>query len=271
MATGVEGPSRAQVGVKTLRQDRWWLYPLQIGLILAFFVVYATVRIFMRDYYWAEEEHYLTPLYSPCISDSCVPGSSHFGTPLPEMPIFIPIAIITFVVLAGFRGTCYYYRKAGYRSFFLAPAACVVPEPHKAYSGEAKFPLLLLNYHRYFFYGALIFGLINVYDGVLAFHGTDGGIGMGLGTLIIWINLVMLWRVHAVVPRLPAHRRRATAQLLQASLAVPLLELGLTPERQARHVRDDLAGDGDPHRRLHHVRLRRLVRRPAVLLRRGTP
>jgi hypothetical protein len=28
---------------------------------------------------------------------------------------------------------------------------------------------------------------------VLAFHGIDGGIGMGLGTLIIWINLVMLW------------------------------------------------------------------------------
>ena len=193
MATGVEGPSRAQVGVKTLRQDRWWLYPLQIGLILAFFVVYATVRIFMRDDYWAEEEHYLTPLYSPCISDSCVAGSSHFGTPLPEMPVFIPIAVITFVVLAGFRGTCYYYRKAGYRSFFLAPAACAVPEPHKSYSGEAKFPLVLLNYHRYFFYGALVFGLINVYDAVLAFHGTDGGVGMGLGTVIIWINLVMLW------------------------------------------------------------------------------
>jgi hypothetical protein len=28
---------------------------------------------------------------------------------------------------------------------------------------------------------------------VQAFHGKDGGFGIGLGTLIIWINLVMLW------------------------------------------------------------------------------
>src|SRR4028118_1276271 len=137
MATGVEDPSRARVGAKTLRQDRWWLYPLQIGVILAFFVVYATVRIFMRDYYWAADEHYLTPLYSPCLSDSCVPGSSHFGTPLPEMPIFIPLALITFVVLAGFRGTCYYYRHAGYRSFLLAPAARAAPAPPKALTRRA--------------------------------------------------------------------------------------------------------------------------------------
>ena len=193
MATGVDGPTRARIGVNTLRRDRWWVYPLQIGLILAFFVVYATVRIFMRKWYWADEEHYLTPLYSPCISDSCVPDSSHFGTFLPKMPVFIPIALITFVVLAGFRGTCYYYRKAGYRSFFLSPAACAVPEPHKSYTGETRFPLVALNYHRYFFYGALLFGLINVYDGVLAFHDTEGGVGMGLGTVIIWVNLVLLW------------------------------------------------------------------------------
>ncbi len=190
---GVDAPRRASIGVKTLRQDRWWGYPLQTGAILVFFIVYATVRIFMRDNYWAADEHYLTPLYSPCISDSCVEGSAHFGTFLPEMPVFIPIGIITFVVLAGFRGTCYYYRKAGYRSLFLSPAACAVPEPHKSYTGESKFPLVSLNYHRYFFYGALLFGLINVYDGVLAFHGTDGGVGMGLGTVIIWINLILLW------------------------------------------------------------------------------
>jgi hypothetical protein len=194
MATGVDAPGRAKVGHKTLRADRWWLAPLRIGVVLAFFVVYATIRIFMNKYYWAGEEHYLTPLYSPCLSDSCVPGSSHFGTPLPKLPVFLPLGFITFAVLAGFRGTCYYYRKAGYRSFFFSPAACAVPEPHKKYTGESRFPLVALNLHRYFFYGALVFGLINLYDGVLAFHGTDGGgFGMGLGTLIIWINLVMLW------------------------------------------------------------------------------
>ncbi|MEQ7124004.1 hypothetical protein ABN034_05720 [Actinopolymorpha sp. B11F2] len=193
MATGVLGPERARITERTLRRDKWWWGPLTTGAVLLFFIVYATARIFMNKYYWAGEEHYLTPIYSPCISSACVPGSSHFGTPLPAMPPFIPIAVITFVILAGFRGTCYYYRKAGYRSLFFAPAACAVPEPHKKYTGESRFPLILLNLHRYFFYGALVFGLINVYDAVLALNGKDGGIGIGLGTLIIWINLAMLW------------------------------------------------------------------------------
>ncbi|OLF16867.1 hypothetical protein [Actinophytocola xanthii] len=192
MKAGVGAPGRAQIPERTLRTDRWRIYPLTTGAILLFFIAYATVRIFMNKWYWAPEEHYLTPIYSPCLSESCVPGSSHFGTPLPEIPWFLPMAIITFVVLAGFRGTCYYYRKAGYRSLFMAPAACAVPEPHKKYTGESKFPLVLLNAHRYFFYGALVFAAINVYDAVLAFQGKDGGFGMGLGTVIILINLVML-------------------------------------------------------------------------------
>lgn len=192
MATGVFGPERARIEQRTLRKDKWWLYPLTTGGILLFFVVYATIRIFMNNHYWANEEHYLTPLYSPCLSQSCVPGSSHFGTPLPEMPVFVPMAIITFVILAGFRATCYYYRKAGYRSLFLAPAACAVPEPHKKYTGESRFPLNLLNYHRYFFYGACLFALINIYDALLAFQGVNGGFGFGLGTVIIWINVAML-------------------------------------------------------------------------------
>jgi hypothetical protein len=193
MTAGVGAQSRAQIPARTLRTDRWWRPPLVTGAVLVFFIVYATVRIFMNDYYWAPQYHYLTPVYSPCVSESCVPGSVHFFTILPEMPVFIQIALITFVILAGFRGTCYYYRKAGYRSLFLAPAACAVPEPHKKYAGESRFPLVLLNTHRYFFYGAVIFGLVNVYDGVLAFQGMDGGFGFGLGTVIIWINLLMLW------------------------------------------------------------------------------
>ncbi|REF35590.1 hypothetical protein [Thermasporomyces composti] len=193
MATGVLSPGRARIEKKTLRRDRWWLPPLNMAVVLAFFVVYATVRIFMNKYYWAPDEHYLTPVYSPCISAACVPGSSHFGQPLPAPPPFVPIAFITFVILAGFRATCYYYRKAYYRSFFLSPAACAVPEPHKKYSGETRFPLILQNYHRYFFYGAVVFALINLYDAILALHGKNGGVGVGLGTIIIWINVLMLW------------------------------------------------------------------------------
>ncbi len=184
---------RAAIGARTLRKDRWWVSWAVIAAILAFFVVYATVRVFMHRWYWVEQYHYLTPVYSPCLSDSCVAGSSHFGTPLPKMPVYIPIPIITFALLFGFRGTCYYYRKAGYRSFFLSPPSCAVAEPAKKYRGETRFPLFLTNYHRYFFLIAAVLLLINTYDAVLAFHGKDGGFGIGLGTLIIWVNLVMLW------------------------------------------------------------------------------
>jgi hypothetical protein len=190
--SGVTAPGRARIAERTLRTDRWWGPPLGTAAILLFFVVYATIRIFMRDHYWAGEYHYLTPLYSPCISEACVPGSSHFGEPLGTFPVWLPLPLITFVVLAGFRATCYYYRKAGWRSLLLAPAACAVPEPYKRYSGESRFPLNLVNQHRYFFYAACVFALINLYDAILAFHGVDGGFGLGLGTIIIWVNLVFL-------------------------------------------------------------------------------
>jgi hypothetical protein len=192
MKAGIAAPQRAQISERTLRTDRWWTYPLTTGGILLFFTGYALVRYFMNDHYWAAEEHYLTPMYSPCLSESCVPGSSHFGEIIPSYPAWIPIGIITFLVLLGFRATCYYYRKAAYRSLMFSPAACAVPEPAKKYSGERKFPFVVTNGHRYFFYAALIFALINVYDAVLAFHGKDGGFGVGLGTIIIVINVVFL-------------------------------------------------------------------------------
>jgi hypothetical protein len=192
MKAGVGGPDRAHIPERTFRTDRWWAYPLSTGAILVFFTGYALVRYFMNDYYWAPDENLLTPMYSPCISEVCPEGASHFGTFLPEMWPIIPIGFITFGVLLGFRATCYYYRKAAYRSLMFSPAACAVPEPAKKYSGERKFPFVLTNGHRYFFYAALLFAGINVYDAVLAFHGKDGGIGMGVGTVVILINVVML-------------------------------------------------------------------------------
>ena len=59
----------------------------------------------------------------------------------------------------GFRLTCYYYRKAYYRAFWRAPAACAVREPHAKYTGETRFPLILQNVHRYFFWIALVFNV----------------------------------------------------------------------------------------------------------------
>ena len=190
--TGVFSPGRAKISARTLRTDDWRRSPLWIGLILAIFVLYSTVRIFMNKWYYAEPENYLTPVYSPCISASCPEGAADFGTWLPSFPAAIPLAILIFPILAGFRVTCYYYRKIGYRSLWLSPQACGVAEPHRRYTGETRFPLIVMNYHRYFFVLASILLLVNLYDAVKAFFPTTGGFGFGLGTVIMVVNVVAL-------------------------------------------------------------------------------
>jgi hypothetical protein len=193
MTAGVGAPGRAQISARTLRTDRWWLPPLLTNLGLATFVIYATIRSFWGSAYWVNDYHYLTPFYSPCLSDSCVPGSSHFGTPFPELPWFIPLGFVVLPFLLGFRLTCYYYRKAYYRSVWASPMACAVAEPHGKYSGETRFPLILQNAHRYFFYVASIVSIINTYDAIIAFHAKDGGFGFGLGNVVLAVNVIMLW------------------------------------------------------------------------------
>ena len=89
MTTGVHGPTRARIEAKTLRTDRWWLYPLTVFVVFLSFIVYATVRAFQGAYYYSEP--YLSPFYSPCLGD-CVKGSSDFGQPfgLLRAPILGP-------------------------------------------------------------------------------------------------------------------------------------------------------------------------------------
>jgi hypothetical protein len=186
-------PARAAIVARTLRTDRWWVSPSVTAIVLGIFIIYTTIRLFMRNDYWVGEYRYLTPLYSPCLSESCAPGSSHFGTPLPTFPLALPLPIVIFPVLAGFRVSCYYYRKAGYRAFLLSPPGCAVAEPAKKYTGETRLPLVLQNLHRYFFYLASVLLLINTYDAVLALFPTGGGFGVGLGSLILLINVTMLW------------------------------------------------------------------------------
>ena len=72
--------------------------------------------------------------------------------------------------LLGFRLTCYYYRKAYYRSFWLSPPACAVAEPHSRYSGETRFPFNLQNLHRYALYLAIPVLAILWWDALEAFR-----------------------------------------------------------------------------------------------------
>src|ERR1700753_3190221 len=76
--------ARAAIAARTLRTDRWWIPPLVTFVGLAAWVIYATVRVFMHKWYYVGQYHYLTPFYSPCLTDRCVAGSSEFGTPLPK-------------------------------------------------------------------------------------------------------------------------------------------------------------------------------------------
>jgi hypothetical protein len=91
-----------------------------------------------------------------------------------------------------FRATCYYYRKAYYRSYFLDPPACAVGDLRgKGYRGETAFPLVLQNLHRYLFYITFAY-LFFLWTDV--FHATrfDGHFGIGVGTLVILTNTVAL-------------------------------------------------------------------------------
>ena len=114
----------------------------------------------------------ISPFYSPCLTESCVPGS-HPGTVITWWTISPALLILIFPL--GFRLTCYYYRKAYYRSFWLAPPACAVSDAHGSYSGETRFPLLFQNVHRDFFYFGLVFNVILTADAITAFR--QPGIG----------------------------------------------------------------------------------------------
>jgi hypothetical protein len=191
-AAGVFSPTRARITQRTLRTDKWWLPTLWTDLGLSAFIIYATVRAFWGSAYWVEDYHYLTPFYSPCVSASCEAGARHFGTWVGELPWFIPMAFLSLPFLLLFRLTCYYYRKAYYRSVWQSPPACAVAEPHKRYSGETKLPLIMQNLHRYFFYIAALISLVNTYDAIMAFH-SPSGFGFGLGNVILVVNVVLLW------------------------------------------------------------------------------
>jgi hypothetical protein len=169
----------------TLRTDRWWVQPLLTAVVLGAFIVYATwAALVNRDYY---ADPYLSPFYSPCLAENCEETTwslvGDWWTLSPAL-LILPIPL-------GFRLTCYYYRKAYYRAFFWSPPACAVKDARARYSGESRFPFILQNAHRYFFYLTLPFPFILLWDGLRAFDFPDG-FGMGLGTLILLVNAALL-------------------------------------------------------------------------------
>ncbi len=159
----------------TERRDAWWVAPLVQGSALAVLITYANWAAFQGRNYAVGG--YLSPLYSPLITPSWFPFS-------PALLILIPPVL--------FRATCYYYRKAYYRSYFLDPPACAVGELRgSGYRGETAFPLILQNLHRYLFYITALY-LVFLWHDVWNAAWFGGSFGIGVGTLVILTNTVAL-------------------------------------------------------------------------------
>jgi hypothetical protein len=165
----------------TLRNDAWWAGPVATVAVFGGFIAYSTWRMFEGTaYQW---EAYLSPFYSPLFD---VGWAHALG-----LGFFTPAMLILPGPLS-FRFTCYYYRKAYYRAFAWDPPACAVGEraPHR-YQGETKL-LLFQNLHRYAMYIALVFLVILWKDVVVAVVGWKDGVHLGVGSLVMLANVVLL-------------------------------------------------------------------------------
>ncbi|MFN2581811.1 MAG: succinate dehydrogenase [Candidatus Dormibacteria bacterium] len=187
------GPAAQKAGLSPWAAARrsmpWWALPVTVVTVLSAFSVYAIWTAFFSGGV-NQAGPYLSPFYSPL-----------FWTTGPITPA---LWVLWSPLL--FRATCYYYRKAYYRSFFWDPPACTLGElRHRTYRGEAHFPLFLNNMHRFFLYAVLIVTGFLWYDVFLAFF-TNGcpaatagtctpgptHVQLGLGTGIMLANVILL-------------------------------------------------------------------------------
>lgn len=161
----------------TYRKDAWWAGPLATFTVLTSFIAYATFRAFENNHFTFGP--YLSPFYSPYIpTDGWGMG-------------FLTPAMLILPGPAGFRLTCYYYRKAYYRAFGMDPPACAVGERNAAkYSGETKL-FVFQNLHRFTLYVALLFLVFLWHDFYKALFWSDG-FHMGMGSLVMLVNVLLL-------------------------------------------------------------------------------
>lgn len=171
------------------RKDQWWTGSLTFFILFSAFGAWATFRAFQNYFY--EIGPYLSPFYSPTIKLNL-----HIGI----YSISPALLILPFPLM--FRLSCYYYRKAIYRSYLLDPAGCAVAEPkwlnklrYKRYQGERAFPLIVQNLHRFAFYAAVIFIVLLWIDTFKAFFFTGANgthFGIHLGSLVFLANILLL-------------------------------------------------------------------------------
>ena len=182
-------PTRKPAGTASLglgstsRVDEWWWAPLSVGFWLAVLVIYAFVSAMI---WWPmiggsyEVDGYTSPFIAPFL----------VGAPLPS---WLSPAILTLWIPVAFRVTCYYFRRAYYRSYLVDPPACAVGEPmdHRRYRMEAALPFILQNLHRFFLYLAIVLLVLHWFEVAGSFL-PDGHLRIGLGSLILVVDVLLL-------------------------------------------------------------------------------
>jgi len=181
-ATKPQGSAPRGLG-STLRLDRWIIKPGLVAFGLLAFIAYATVSaVFGIPYFGVDytAQGYHSPFFGIALGEGVLPGW------------FSP-AILVLWMQVFFRGTCYYFRGAYYKAFFLDPPACAVGEPsvHRRFAMENKLPFILMNAHRFALYIVFIPLTVLWLDLVFAvFH--DGGLRLGVGVFLIALDAILV-------------------------------------------------------------------------------
>jgi hypothetical protein len=153
-----------------------WLYPTVVFVVFTAFIVYAfLVGTFETTGRFGP---YLSPFFSPEIYVRIG------GFLIPPGFWIAPFPL-------AFRLTCYYYRKAYFRSFLWHPRSCAVGEPSRGtYRGETRF-WVFNNLHRFALYLIIVQTAFLAYDAIAAFY-YEGRPHLGLGNAIMVVNVVCL-------------------------------------------------------------------------------
>ena len=186
MATNAPATSGAKCIAHPVRQDAWWVTPLLTVVVFVGFIVYSSWRA-IEGFYQPGTEHFIQgPYVSPFYALHFVKSGWGFLASTNVSPALFVLPIPLF-----FRLTCYYFRKAGYRSFLADPRGCAVPEGRKKYAGETVMPWVWVNLHRitFFFAAALVF--LTYKDTVEAYI-FDGRFGIGVGSLLYTLEAAMV-------------------------------------------------------------------------------
>ena len=182
-ATKPEGPVQRGFG-DTFRVDRWIIKPALIAGGLIAFILYATwSSIFGIPYFGFDyaAQGYHSPFFGIDLGGAL------------NLPAWFSAAILVLWIQVLFRATCYYFRGAYYKAFFLDPPNCAVGEPslHRRFAMENKFPFILMNAHRFALYLAFIPMVVLWWDLIVSMvH--DGQFRLGLGVFLIAADAILV-------------------------------------------------------------------------------